>query len=140
MKVVDVKKRLLIAAPMALAMTLVPLPIADAQESSVVVINEVESNGDAIGDWIELANTDRVNSVDISGWSFVDNDPTHEPYVFPAEPSLNPVAISPSTPRRPVNSDSGEMTLSPSLMPRAPSSTSPSGTDMRKPPGGAFLT
>lgn len=84
MKVVDVKKRLLIAAPMALAMILVPPPIANAQQSSEVVINEVESNGDAIGDWIELANTDRVNSVDISGWSFVDNDPTHKPYVFPA--------------------------------------------------------
>ncbi|WP_366087916.1 lamin tail domain-containing protein [uncultured Corynebacterium sp.] len=77
------KKRLLIVVPMALAISLAPLPLAHAETLSDVVINEVESNGDPIGDWIELANTDTTNSVDISGWSFVDNDPTHEPYVFP---------------------------------------------------------
>ncbi len=52
--------------------------------SHPVVINEVESNGDPVDDWIELANTDTVNSFDISGWSFVDNDPEHAPYIFPA--------------------------------------------------------
>lgn len=50
---------------------------------SPVVINEVESNGDARGDWVELANTDTTNTVDLSGWSIVDADPTHEPIVLP---------------------------------------------------------
>jgi LPXTG-motif cell wall-anchored protein len=49
-----------------------------------VVINEVESNGDSRGDWVELANTDTVNTFDLSGWTLVDADPTHDPIVFPA--------------------------------------------------------
>lgn len=49
-----------------------------------VVINEVESNGDARGDWVELANTDTVSTVDLSGWSIVDADPAHAPIVLPA--------------------------------------------------------
>jgi len=56
--------------------------MARATEASVT-INEVESNGDARGDWVELANTDAVNTADISGWSLVDGDPDHEPMVFP---------------------------------------------------------
>ncbi len=51
--------------------------------ASPVVINEVESNGDARGDWVELANTDTVSTVDLSGWSIVDGDPEHEPIVLP---------------------------------------------------------
>lgn len=52
--------------------------------ASRVVLNEVESNGDARGDWIELANTDTVETADVSGWTVVDGDPTHEPIVLPA--------------------------------------------------------
>ena len=48
-----------------------------------VVINEVESNGDSFGDWVELANTNPNETLDISGWSIVDNDPDHERIVFP---------------------------------------------------------
>ncbi|MDT0201060.1 lamin tail domain-containing protein [Nocardioides sp. AE5] len=51
---------------------------------SPVTINEVESNGDSRGDWVELANRDTVNTADISGWTLVDNDPSHDPIVFPA--------------------------------------------------------
>ncbi|WP_083586783.1 lamin tail domain-containing protein [Agrococcus sp. Marseille-P2731] len=51
--------------------------------ASPIVINEVESNGDARGDWVELANTDTVNTVDLSGWTLVDGDPEHEPIVLP---------------------------------------------------------
>lgn len=51
--------------------------------ASPVVLNEVESNGDGRGDWIELANTDTVRTVDVSGWTVVDGDPTHEPIVLP---------------------------------------------------------
>lgn len=51
--------------------------------ASPIVINEVESNGDARGDWVELANTDTVSTVDLSGWTVVDGDPSHEPIVLP---------------------------------------------------------
>ncbi|MBP5802562.1 lamin tail domain-containing protein [Microbacterium maritypicum] len=38
-----------------------------------VVINEIESNGDAT-DWVEVVNTG-TTSVDLSGWTVMDNDP-----------------------------------------------------------------
>lgn len=47
-----------------------------------VKINEVESSGGTPGDWTELYNADSVGA-DISGWSFKDNDDTHN-YVIPA--------------------------------------------------------
>lgn len=85
------KKRLLIAGPMALAMAISPLhaPPALAQSSPTVVINEVESNGDVIGDWIELVNTGDL-AVDISGWSYVDADTDHTPQAIPAGTILEP--------------------------------------------------
>lgn len=48
-----------------------------------VVINEVETNGDPRGDWVELANTDQEQTADVSGWTLVDDDPTHDPIVLP---------------------------------------------------------
>ncbi|MGO1769171.1 MAG: lamin tail domain-containing protein [Microbacterium sp.] len=48
-----------------------------------VVLNEIETNGDPIGDWIELANTDQESSADVSGWTIVDGDPSHDPIVLP---------------------------------------------------------
>jgi Lamin Tail Domain len=54
--------------------------------ASDIVINEVESNGDAT-DWVELYNKGTA-PVDISGWKFIDNQdvPTagHPAYVIPA--------------------------------------------------------
>ncbi|WP_218825698.1 lamin tail domain-containing protein [Streptosporangium subroseum] len=44
--------------------------------SSVVKINEVESNGGTPGDWVELVNTGAA-PVDVSGWVVKDNDDTH---------------------------------------------------------------
>ena len=76
-----------VALPLTLAATIATVPPAAAQESdgsSPVVINEVESNGDPDGDWVELANTDPNNSVDVSGWGIVDNDPEHDPILLPA--------------------------------------------------------
>ncbi|UFU02796.1 lamin tail domain-containing protein [Ruania suaedae] len=49
-----------------------------------IVINEVESNG-GIGDWVELANTDTEQSLDLTGWTIIDNDPTHEPVELSGE-------------------------------------------------------
>ncbi|MFT4187385.1 MAG: lamin tail domain-containing protein [Aeromicrobium sp.] len=49
-----------------------------------VVVNEVESNSDPVGDWIEVANTDPANDVDVSGWYVLDSDDTHTPVVFPS--------------------------------------------------------
>lgn len=46
---------------------------ANAWYAPSVVINEVESNGDAT-DWVEIMNTGTA-SVDISGWYLYDNDP-----------------------------------------------------------------
>ncbi|MDP2292833.1 MAG: lamin tail domain-containing protein [Actinomycetota bacterium] len=54
-----------------------------------VVINEVESNGGTPGDWVELKNTG-TSALDISGWTFVDGDPTHTPYTFPAGSVIAP--------------------------------------------------
>ncbi len=42
---------------------------------------EVESNGGVPGDWVEVVNLGPGN-VDLSGWSFRDNDDTHV-YTFP---------------------------------------------------------
>lgn len=50
---------------------------------SSLKINEVESNGGTPDDWVELINTG-TGTLDISGWSFVDNDGTHARYVIPA--------------------------------------------------------
>ena len=53
---------------------------------SPIRINEVESDGGTPGDWVELFNpTDAA--VDISGFSFRDNDDTHN-YVFPVASSI----------------------------------------------------
>ena len=60
--------------------------IASAAEPATagdIVINEVESNGDPVGDWVELGNLDTENELDISGWTLVDDDPDHDPLVIP---------------------------------------------------------
>jgi len=48
-----------------------------------VVLNEVESSGGTPGDWVELFNAG-TNPADVSGWRFLDNDPTHTAFVIPA--------------------------------------------------------
>lgn len=67
-----------IGLPATVAAAPVPATASD------IVINEVESNGDPVGDWVELANLDTARDLDISGWSIIDDDPTHDPLVFPA--------------------------------------------------------
>ncbi|WP_341925337.1 lamin tail domain-containing protein [Nocardioides psychrotolerans] len=54
-----------------------------------VVINEVESNGDQVADWVELKNRSAV-PVSVSGWRILDNDPSHAatPVVIPAGTSI----------------------------------------------------
>jgi hypothetical protein len=54
-----------------------------------VKINEVESNGDPVADWVELKNNGSA-AVDISGWKILDNDPAHvpTPVVVPANTSI----------------------------------------------------
>lgn len=67
--------------------TVVGLPViasaAEPATASDIVINEVESNGDPVGDWVELANLDTENELDISGWTLIDDDPDHDPLVIP---------------------------------------------------------
>ena len=47
------------------------------------MINEIESNGDPAGDWVELANTDNTSRIDVSGWKVLDDDDKHASIVFP---------------------------------------------------------
>jgi hypothetical protein len=60
-----------------------------AGTASSIVINEVESNGDPVGDWVELTNTG-ATTADISGWKLKDNDDTHAFVVVPGGTSLAP--------------------------------------------------
>jgi hypothetical protein len=50
-----------------------------------VVINEVESNGDQVADWVELKNRS-ASPVNVAGWKILDGDPSHAatPVVVPA--------------------------------------------------------
>jgi len=59
--------------------------------ATVVRINEIESNGDKVGDWVELTNTG-ATTVDVSGWKILDDDPGHAaaPVVVPAGTSIAP--------------------------------------------------
>ncbi|GGH37997.1 lamin tail domain-containing protein [Microbacterium album] len=59
-----------------------------ASEAGAVVVNEVESNGDAT-DWVELYNTGDT-AVDVSGFLFRDNDVTRAPYALPAGSIIQP--------------------------------------------------
>lgn len=72
-------------SPLSSLSSSIPGGVADDPS---VVINEVESNGDPEGDWVELANTDPNNSVDVSGWEIIDDDPTHDPIVLPADTGI----------------------------------------------------
>jgi len=60
-----------------------------AGATSPIVINEIESNGDAVGDWVELTNISAA-TVDISGWKLKDNDDTHAFVVVPDGTTLVP--------------------------------------------------
>lgn len=61
---------------------------------STIKINEVESNGDKVADWVELTNTG-TTAVDISGWKILDNDAKHvtAPVVVPAGTTIAPGAF-----------------------------------------------
>jgi hypothetical protein len=67
-----------------------PASAADPAVPSIR-INEIESNGDKVADWVELTNTG-TTAVDISGWKIVDNDPAHAatPVVVPAGTTIAP--------------------------------------------------
>ncbi|WP_370249055.1 lamin tail domain-containing protein [Nocardioides sp.] len=54
-----------------------------------VRFNEVESNADPVGDFAELINTG-TTPVDLSGYRFRDNDPTHTQYALPAGTVIAP--------------------------------------------------
>ncbi|MBV9880028.1 MAG: lamin tail domain-containing protein [Gemmatirosa sp.] len=69
------------AAPRAPNAASPRLSVATPAAVGTVKVNEVESNGGTPGDWVELYNTGTV-SVDLSGYVFRDNDPTHG-YVLP---------------------------------------------------------
>ncbi|GAA3528989.1 hypothetical protein GCM10022234_27870 [Aeromicrobium panaciterrae] len=63
-------------------------PVAPPAEPTVK-INEIESNGDKVADWVELVNTGTADA-DVSGWKILDNDPAHvtTPVVVPANTTI----------------------------------------------------
>ncbi len=65
-----------------------------APDPTKIRINEVESNGDKIADWVELTNTG-TSTVDVSGWKIVDADASHAatPVVIPAKTTIAPGAF-----------------------------------------------
>jgi hypothetical protein len=67
-----------------------PLPAG----ASDIAINEIESNGDTVGDWVELTNTG-TGPVDVSGWKILDNEASHvtTPVVIPAGTTIAPGAF-----------------------------------------------
>ncbi|MBA8988998.1 hypothetical protein FHW23_000230 [Curtobacterium pusillum] len=56
-------------------------PSVGAAAADGLVVNEVESNGDDT-DWVELKNTSAA-AIDLSGYSFLDDDSSHDAYVLP---------------------------------------------------------
>lgn len=61
----------------ALAFTLLGSVPSEAEAAATgIVINEIESDGDAVGDWVELYNP-TTQAIDISGVVIRDNDDTH---------------------------------------------------------------
>ena len=65
---------------------------ADPAAPGDVRLNEVESNGDTVGDWVELTNAGGT-TVDISGWKVRDADAGHPFAVVPAGTTLAPGAF-----------------------------------------------
>lgn len=64
---------------MAPAIAVAPA-MAQVDSATGVVINEIQPDGT---DWIELANRNTNDSVDISGWTLIDDKDSHTPYTFP---------------------------------------------------------
>lgn len=85
-----------LARCLPLLLPLLTLPVvalaptaSTAVDAPTVRINEVESNGDVVGDWIEIVNTGS-STVDVSGWTVLDNDGTHTPLAFVSGSTLAP--------------------------------------------------
>lgn len=70
-------------AALALSAFAVPASAAETADKSSLVINEVVSNEDPVGDWVELANLDNNQDLDISGWKVLDDKDDHTPIMFP---------------------------------------------------------
>ena len=78
---------LALPATAALALSGFAVPVAVAADAtSSIVINEVEANGSP--DWVELANTNPNEDIDISGWSILDDDDSHAPIVIPENTTI----------------------------------------------------
>lgn len=84
------KLRAWLAAPLAtaLALSFATVPQATADENAIR-INEVESDGDPVGDWVELTNTGSEPQ-DISGWLIIDDKDDRDPIVVPEGTTVAP--------------------------------------------------
>ena len=61
-------------------------------EEETIRINEVESNGDVVGDWVELTNTG-TDPVDVSGWKLRDGGDTNPTVSIPGGTTIAPGAF-----------------------------------------------
>ncbi|MBF4600503.1 lamin tail domain-containing protein [Frigoribacterium sp. VKM Ac-1396] len=68
-----------------------PDPVPAEPATTDVVINEVESNGDDT-DWVELTNVGTA-PVDVSGYTFRDEDDVRTPFTLPAGSVVDPGAF-----------------------------------------------
>ncbi|PZF53340.1 cell wall protein [Curtobacterium sp. MCSS17_008] len=57
-------------------------PVVTSGPATGLAVNEVESNADDT-DWVELVNTSSA-AIDLSGWRFLDSNPSHAAYTLPA--------------------------------------------------------
>jgi hypothetical protein len=64
---------LALSAPLLATLALAPATPAAAAGPTDTRINEVESNGDAVGDWVEFTNTG-IEAIDVSGWIVKDDN------------------------------------------------------------------
>lgn len=62
-------------------------------DPATIKLNEIESNGDAVGDWVEITNTGDA-PVDVSGWKVRDAAEDHPFAVVPAGTVLQPGGFS----------------------------------------------
>lgn len=69
-------------AAVGLPATVSAAPAATADD---IVINEVLSKSDVDEDWVELANLNNEQDLDISGWKIADGGADNVPYEFPAD-------------------------------------------------------
>jgi hypothetical protein len=69
-----------------------PFETVPEEPAETIRINEVESNGDVVGDWVELTNIGS-STVDVSGWTLKDNGESNPSVAIPSGTTIAPGAF-----------------------------------------------